>query len=180
MTLLNSENIIKMDQIFETKRLIIKNIGQKNVEDLLELFEDPVAMKYLSGIKNREETEEWVSLVLESYKKYSFGPWAVILKDNNDFMGYCGLYMQENVDGRDEIELLYGLIRRYWGMGYATEAALGVYEYGKSELGITRFISLIPPGNTGSADVAEKIGMKLEKQTLMWGNPYDVYSMDEN
>ncbi len=91
----------------------------------------PPPMKYLPGTKNRDATKEWIFLVLESYQKNNFGPWAVIRKSTKDFLGYCGLYMQEKVDGTDEIEILYGLIRRYWAHGYASEAALGVYEHGK-------------------------------------------------
>ena len=39
------------------------------------------------------------------------------------FIGYCGLHLQKNVDGTDEIEIGYGLLRKYWGQGFATEAA---------------------------------------------------------
>jgi len=169
----------KMQKIFETKRLALRKITPDDIDGLLELFEDPEAMKYLSGTKNRDATKEWIFLVLESYQKNHFGPWAVIRKDTNEFLGYCGLYMQENVDGINEIEILYGLIRRYWAQGYASEAALGVYGYGKKELKLKRFISLIAPGNIRSAKLAGKIGMRLEKVTDMWGEEYQVYSISE-
>ena len=71
--------------------------------------------------------------------------------------------MQKDVDEADEVEILYGFIRRYWGNGYATESAKKVYEWGK-DLKIDRFISIIDPGNIGSAKVAEKVGMTFEKE----------------
>ena len=167
-----------MQNILETDRLFLRELVLDDIDDLFEFFGDTEAMKYLPGTKNLNEIKEWLSLAFESYQRMSFGPWALILKGSNRFLGYCGLYLQNNVDGKDEIEILYGLIKRYWGLGYAAEAANGVYNYGKSELRLTRFISLIAPDNHRSSKVAKKIGMHLEKETLMWGTNYHVYSID--
>jgi len=167
-----------MKNILESDRLFLRELFLDDIDGLFEFFSDTETMKYLPGTKNLNEIKEWLSLVFESYQRMNFGPWALILKGSNRFLGYCGLYLQKNVDGKDEIEILYGLIKRYWGIGYATEAAKGVYNYGKSELKLTRFISLIAPGNHRSSNVAKKIGMNLEKETLMWGTNYHVYSID--
>jgi RimJ/RimL family protein N-acetyltransferase len=167
-----------MRKLFETNRLILRELTQNDAEDLFKFFGDPEAMRYFPGTKNLNEIEEWLSLVFQSYQNMHFGPWAVILKGSNEFLGYCGLYLQKNVDGKDEVEILYGFIRRYWGMGYATEAAIGVYEYGKTELKLRRFIALVEPGNLRSSNVVRKVGMKLEKETRRWGRQYHKYSID--
>jgi ribosomal-protein-alanine N-acetyltransferase len=167
-----------MQKIIETNRLILRELTENDADDLFKFFGDPEAMKYLPGTKNLNEIEEWLSLVFQSYQNMHFGPWAVILKGSNEFLGYCGLYLQKNVDGKDEVEILYGLIRRYWGVGYATEAAIGVYEYGKTELKLRRFISLVAPDNLRSSNVVKKVGMKLEKETRRWGRQYHKYSID--
>jgi len=169
-----------MRKIFETNRLIFRELTQNDAEGLFEFFGDPEAIRHLpgTGTKSRNEIEEWLSLVFQSYQNMHFGPWAVILKESNEFLGYCGLYLQKNVDGKDEVEILYGLIRQYWGMGYATEAAIGVYEYGKTKLKLKRFISLVEPSNLRSSNVVKKVGMKLEKETRRWGRRYHMYSID--
>jgi RimJ/RimL family protein N-acetyltransferase len=167
-----------MRKIFETSRLILRELTQNDAENLFKFFGDPEAMRYFPGTKNQNEIEEWLSLVFQSYQNMHFGPWAVILKESNEFLGYCGLTLQKNVNDKDEVEILYGLIRQYWGMGYATEAAIGVYEYGKTELKLRRFISLVLPGNLRSSNVVKKVGMKLEKETRMWGRQYHQYSID--
>ena len=166
-----------MQNILETNRLILRVITKEDTDHLLALFSDSEAMKYFPGTKDWNETEEWISLVLESYRKNNFGPWAVIQEELNEFIGYCGFYFQKNVDGIDEIEILYGFIRKYWDNGYATEAARGVYQYGQNELKLKRFISLVAPGNIRASRVAEKIGMRLEKEASMWGKQYLVYSI---
>jgi len=161
----------------ETKRLILRPISEDDINSLFELFNDAETTNYLQGTKTREEVKDWIFLVLNSYSKHPFGPWAVISKSSNEFLGYCGLYLQKDVDGADEIEILYGLIKRFWNKGYAIEAAKKVYEYGKNDLKISRFISIIHPNNTNSAKVAKKIGMTFEKQARVWGKDYRIYAI---
>ena len=151
----------EMQKIFETKRLLLRKLTPNDV----------------AATKNIDEIKEWISLVQKSYDHYGYGPWALIHKFSNQFLGYCGLCVQEDIDGNDEIEILYGLIRQNWGKGYATEAATRVYEYGKNRFGIKRFVSLIEPENIRSIKVAEKIGMEPRNNINRWGRKYCVYSI---
>jgi len=161
----------------ETNRLMLRPITADDIDSLFEFFKDPKTMKYLPGTKTRHQVKEWISLVLDSYQNYSYGPFAVINKESGDFTGYCGLYLQKDVDGADEVEILYGLIKRFWGKGFAVEAGKKVHEYGKNMLKINRFISIIHPDNKNSAKVAEKVGMTFEKQAVVWRRQYDIYSV---
>lgn len=168
-----------MRKIIDTQRLVLRELETNDIDGLFELFSDPKVMRYLQGTKTRSETEAWLNLVFESYRNMHFGPWAVILKKSKRFLGYCGLYLQKNINHRDEVELLYGLSRRHWGMGYATEAAKGVSEHGKTELGIERFVSLVSPDNLRSSKVAQKLGMTLETKVRRWKKQYHLYSLQE-
>ena len=51
-----------------------------------------------------------------------FGLWAVILKEGNEFIGDCGITMQE-VEGQSLPEIGYHIIKEYCRRGYASEAA---------------------------------------------------------
>jgi len=68
--------------------------------------------------------------------------------------------MQE-VDGVEEVEIGYHIRRDLWGQGLATEAAQACRDYGFSQLGFDKLISLINPANIASRRVAEKNGMRL-------------------
>jgi RimJ/RimL family protein N-acetyltransferase len=166
-----------MRKIFETKRLFLRKLAPNDVDDLVGFFTDSDAMRYLPATKNIDGVKEWISLVQKSYDHYGYGPWALIHKFSGQFLGYCGLYLQEDVDGNDEIEILYGVVRKNWGKGYATEAAIGVYEYGKKKLDLNRFVALIEPDNIRSIRVAEKIGMERRNNINKWGRNYRVYSI---
>jgi RimJ/RimL family protein N-acetyltransferase len=114
---------------------------------------------------------------LRSYREHGFGLWAAILKDSDEFAGQCGLVAQE-VEGKDEVEIGYLFLRRFWGRGLATEAARACRDHGFDTLGYDRLVSLIDPGNLASRRVAEKVGMTLEKQTHKWGKNISVYAID--
>jgi ribosomal-protein-alanine N-acetyltransferase len=90
------------------------------------------------------------------------GLWATIYKETETFIGRCGL-LPWNIDDVMEVEVAYLIDKSYWGQGLATEAAMGILQYGFEQLNLTRLICLVDPGNIASQKVAEKIGMTLEK-----------------
>ncbi|MEM8531784.1 MAG: GNAT family N-acetyltransferase [Chloroflexota bacterium] len=72
---------------------------------------------------------------------HGFGLWIAVLKQTNQFVGQCGLVLQE-VENRSEVEIGYLFLRKLWGQGLATEAACACRDYGFDQLGFTRLISL--------------------------------------
>ena len=116
---------------------------------------------------------EWVTA---SHEENGFGLWACVLKETGEFCGQCGLVSQE-VEGSKEIEVGYLFVRRFWGRGMATEAARASRDFGFGRLGLGRLVSLKNPQNTPSRKVAERIGMRLEKELEWRGRPTCVYSI---
>ena len=163
--------------ILETKRLFLRPMSLNDIDNLLGIFSDPEAMRYYPNTKSRKETEDWIEWNIESYQKNGFGLWIAIFKDSEEFVGQCGLVAQE-VEGRQEVEIGYSFLRRLWGQGLATETAQACRDYGIKQLGYNRLISLIDPKNTASRRVAEKVGMKLEKEIEKWGKRICLYSLD--
>src|SRR5829696_4502640 len=110
------------DKVLETERMVLRRMEMSDVDDLMGIFSDPVAMRYYPGTKSRREAEDWVRRMLASYRDNGFGLWAAILKDSDEFAGQCGLTVQE-VEGEEEVEIGYLFLRQFWGRGLATEAA---------------------------------------------------------
>ena len=117
------------DKVLETERMELRRMGWADVDDLMGIFSDPVAMRYYPKTKSREETEQWVRWTLESYRDHGFGQWVAVLKRSGEFAGQCGLTVQE-VEGRQEVEIGYLFLRRFWGRGLATEAARVARDHG--------------------------------------------------
>ena len=144
---------------------------------MLRIFCDAEVMRFSDGVKTQEWVQNWLHSCLERYQTWGFGPYAVVEQSHQEVIGYCGLFLFPDLDGQAEIEIGYRLARSVWGKGYATEAALKVRDYAFNTMGIKRLIALIDPSNFSSVRVAEKIGMKYEKEIMLEGytHPDHVY-----
>ena len=151
-----------------------------DLDDLHALYHSPDVRKYYTeGIPNDEEIRrELAWIVDECYVQYGFGMWATMDKATGKFIGRCGLCPMD-IEGHEEIEVAYMLAKEYWGQGLATEAAQAILKYGFEQAGVSRLICVINPGNLASARVAEKIGMTLEIDGDVNGEPTLLYSINK-
>lgn len=117
---------------------------------------------------------EWLNKQLWRYKNEKGGALALIDKDNGAFVGWCGLLIQE-VDGVRELEVGYSIMPVYWGNGFATEAARKCMDEGFVRKLASSIISIIQIHNIPSQRVAEKNGMRIDRQTKHHGNPVFIY-----
>jgi len=108
---------------------------------------------------------------LRDYAVHGFGRMACVLQETNELIGFCGLKRLEELN--NEIDIGYRFVRRYWGLGLASESAAALYAHGKTELQLTRIIGLVMPENTGSVRVLEKLGMQREKAVRFPGADRD-------
>ena len=115
-------------------------------------------------------------LLKEQIKVGNYSFWAVVRKKDNKFLGICGLLKQE-IDGQVEAEIGYRLIDSFWCKGYGTEAAKGCVEYAKKKLMKESLIALIRSVNLASIRVAEKNGLRFEKETIFCDLPHRVYRL---
>jgi RimJ/RimL family protein N-acetyltransferase len=162
-----------------SERLIFRELNVDDVGSLRKIFADPIAMKFYPSTKSEEETLKWIEWNQNSYRECGVGLWALSEKSSGNFIGQCGLIRQQDVAGTDEMEIGYLLVRDYWGVGYATEAAAASWRFGYSTLGLRRAVSLIGPDNQASIRVAERIGMRYEKTIDRWEKSIAVYSKKE-
>jgi [ribosomal protein S5]-alanine N-acetyltransferase len=161
-----------------TNRLLLRHFHMRDAEEMIRVFGDPEVMRFGDGAQTKEWVQDWVRTCLEYfYPTWGFGPYAIVERHNQDVIGYCGLFFFPDLGGQPEIEIGYRLARSAWGQGYATEAARAVRDYAFSKLGIRRLIAMIDPSNLASIRVAEKIGMRYEKDILLEGytHPDHVY-----
>ncbi len=155
-----------MKAILETERLLLRELTPDDFDAMFEIFGDAETMLYYPQAYSRERLEAALQRQFASYAENGYGLWALILKSENRFIGDCGLLNQE-VDGALEVEVGYHVNRQYWGQGFAPEAAKACFEYGFHTLGRQRMISMIRPENLPSRRVAEKNGLRIEKE-ICW------------
>jgi RimJ/RimL family protein N-acetyltransferase len=136
-----------------------------DTDRLYQTFSDPVTMQFWPKPFDREGAESWVQRALSAYHELGFGRYAVILKASGEWIGDCG-FMRTQVNGSQENDLGYIFDKKYWHRGLATEAAAACLRYGWKNLGMRRIVANMETKHLASKAVAEKIGMRLEREFL--------------
>jgi RimJ/RimL family protein N-acetyltransferase len=136
---------------------------------------DPEQMRFYRRPKTRDEARAWIEWNLGLYAERGFGTWLIETGTECAFAGYCGIRPLA-VDGRDEVELAWHVLKLYWNRGVATHAARAAIELGRDRFGIERLVAIIHPDNAPSRRVAAKLGMAEEGETVVDGEPVLVYA----
>ena len=166
-----------MQASLQTPRLMLRPLELADLNDMLEIWGDPVAMRYYPSTRGREELVGMVERSQASYARDRSGFYAMIERETQVWIGQCGLLWQP-VDGIDELELGYQCKPRYWRQGYTSEAVACLRDFGFRELRRQHLISLIRPQNEPSRGLARKVGMHYWKTTAFKGFEVEVFRID--
>lgn len=148
--------------IATTNRLILRELTLDDTDALFAVLGDPIAMEHYPAPKTRAEAESWIRWARESYEQNGFGLWAVERSSDGAFIGDCGPMLQP-VDGEHVPEVGYHIVRREWGRGYATEAAIACRDLLLGRFGFERVVSIVAPENLASRRVAEKVHQTMRE-----------------
>lgn len=151
--------------VTETERLILRRFTPEDAEDNYRIYNDPDNMRFMGRPPDSVESERQNIRrhIADYYDRHDFGLWAVVLKENGRLVGRCGLLYQQ-IEGAQEVEVTYLIDSHYRGRGLATEAAREAVELGFERYKLPRLVAVINPENVASVRVAEKVGMKYERE----------------
>lgn len=164
--------------MIETRRLVFRKYTNNDLDLLYSMTSDPDIMRFIRHGRpwTREETNESLNRYI-SLNEDGIGLQLAFDKEDGKLIGHSGLIPQ-TVEGNQAIEVGYWVVKEAWGRGYGLEQAKAWKDYGLNKLGLNRLISLIQHGNTGSMKVAEKNGMRHEKNIEFNGKNIALYSID--
>ncbi len=145
------------NRILETDRLMLRPITLDDAEDLFEYASDPENTKHTFPTHKSIEETEWV--ISNLFMSSPLGNFAIELKENGKMIGTCDLRVNES---EKSAELAYAINKKYWGNGYAPEAAKRLLELAFQDLKIERLWAKFSSKNPASGRVMEKIGMEKE------------------
>lgn len=146
--------------VLETPRLRLRRLTEGDYDNLCGILQDKKAMYAYEHAFSDEEVRDWLDRQFARYRDDGFGLWAVCLKDSGEFVGQCGITMQQWGE-RTVPEIGYLFRRDRWGNGYASEAARACRRYAFDTLGLPEIFSIIRHENTASRRVAERNGMEI-------------------
>ncbi len=163
----------------ESERLTFRKFTLDDLPLLIEQRSDPDVNKYLGGTKlqNPEALAKRIRFYMSCYESHGFGMCAMIWRPTGKMIGSAGL---QPLDGTDEIEVGYSLIKDLWGKGIGTEAARAWLDHGFQNAGLDRIVAVAHTGNWASRRIMEKLGMKYEKTEFHYGEECAFYAISKD
>ena len=165
-------------KIIHLDRLTMEPLQLFDLDSLAAIWSDPEVTKFLPsrGVAiPREKVEKALASFVEHWQQQGYGIWKIVKDETDKMVGYCGLRYLEELN---EVELLYGLAKEYWGQRIATKATKASVKYGFDEANLDRIIALALPENEASKKVIEKTGFKYEKQIHIFNLDGLYYSLE--
>lgn len=176
----NKETLLLFGE--ETDRLIFRKVEPSDFDTWMSFCEEEDALKFIYSAEDlrlspQQKCEKWFEKVFFRYENTLGGMNALIEKETGKLIGQCGLLIQ-TIDGVEELEIGYSLLKEFRGKGYAFEAANKCKEVAIQNKLADSLISVIIPENFSSIAVAEKNGMKREKITIQSGDSVAIYRIN--
>ncbi len=167
---------MKNNIILSTKRLYLRELTLEDAQLLIDLNSDPEVTRYTGdgAVKDLEDSKRiLIDIIFPQYLN-EMGRWAVHLKADDEFIGWCGLKYQAE---QDEVDLGYRFFKKHWNKGYAVESAKAVIDYGINILKLKNIIARAAKENKASINVLKKIGMKYLSVEMCCHDPAEKYTL---
>ena len=157
-----------MNLILETQRLVLREIRLSDAEALFALDCNPNVHHYLGNnpVTSIEQVYQYIESIRNQYIQNGTGRFAIILKESNEFIGWCGIkFITEPENNHVNFyDLGYRIQEEYWRKGYALESVLAWLDYGFTKMNIKTMYASAHIDNVGSNTILQKIGMQQNGQ----------------
>jgi RimJ/RimL family protein N-acetyltransferase len=144
----------------ETERLLLRRWHDKDREPFAAMCADPRVMEFFPRTQTREEANAVIDRLNSHIDRHGFGFWALEDRSNGEFLGFTGLSnVGFTAPFTPAVEIGWRLAHRYWGKGFANEAARASLAWGFGKLRLPQIVSFAVLTNRRSRRVMERIGM---------------------
>lgn len=172
-----------MKHILETKQLYLRPFTIDDATHLYELNNDLDVLKYTSDLpfKNIESAQQFIAhYITNVYTNPAtgiatkMGRYAVIRKQDRQFIGWCGLKYHKD---KRYTDVGYRLYKKYWNLGYATESATSIINYAFNTIQLPFLVAHVHTKNIASQRVLDKIGMHKHLDIIYDNAPSLLYKI---
>ena len=146
--------------MIETRRLRLRQWRGEDRDPFYALNADPAVMEHFPGLLSRGQSNRLADALADHIATHGWGLYAVEEKKSGAFVGFVGLNrVGFEAHFTPAVEIGWRLARRYWGKGYASEAARASIAYAFETIGLDGLVSFTAVANRRSRQVMERIGM---------------------
>ena len=145
--------------IFETSRLLVRQLTRDDLEEFYQFNSNEQVMRYIRPPQDWDQAYDFLQQNIQYYQGFpQFGRWAVIEKTSSRFIGSFMLKPSEKLEG--SVEIGYAFFSEYWGRGFAVEVLTGGLQYAFERLLIASVVAITHPDNVASQKVLLKCGFE--------------------
>ena len=159
--------------VIKTERLLLRPLGVADLDDFVELHDDPRVVGFIQRLERRQ-AEERLREVEREWAECGHGLFAVLEQISGHFIGRVGLKHWRQFD---ETEIGWVLRAEAWGHGYASEAARACLDWGFSVLTDPYLTAMIHPDNSRSIRVARRLDFAPLRNDILLGTDVVVYAL---
>ncbi len=172
-----------MRVFLETDRLRLRRLTEADLDDLVELHNDPDVMLFINGgrpVSRETVRDDTLPRLLRLHPGTANpGYWAGEDRSTGSFLGWFEFRPLDD-HTRDVVELGYRLRRSAWGHGYASEGSRALIRKGFTELGVNRIVANTMAVNVRSRRVMEKVGLTYRRTFFQdWPDQIDGSELGE-
>jgi len=144
--------------LLETPRLLLEEVALEDTKFVFELLNSPSWLKFIGdrGVRTEQDARNYViKNFIDCYRMMGYGFYKMTLKEGNLPIGICGFVKRDYLDLPD---FGFAMLSAYEGKGYAYEAAIATFEYGKLHLKLNPVLAITTDDNVRSQKLLKKIG----------------------
>ncbi|MDK2967973.1 GNAT family N-acetyltransferase [Lacrimispora sp.] len=149
------------EYFIKTKRIGFSVWDAKDLDLATELWGHSEVTKYIcsSGKFSKQDIIDRLNTEVHNHVMYHIQYWPVFELSTGELIGCCGIrpYKTES----HSFELGFHLREKYWGQGYASEAAKAAVDYSFRVLKAEKLYSGHHPQNKASEKLISKLGFQL-------------------
>lgn len=147
-----------------TPRLTLRPLDPDDAAFVLALVNEPAWIANIGdkAVRTMEDAGRYIRTgPMRMYAERGFGLYLVQRKDTASPVGMCGLIKRDLLV---DVDLGFALLERYWGHGYAHEAAAAWLDQAREPLGLGRVVAIVVESNERSIRLLMKLGFRFEKR----------------
>jgi RimJ/RimL family protein N-acetyltransferase len=151
--------------VLVTPRLVLRQIGEDDLDPHMALLNTPAVMQHLGGVQPREVIAAKHAAARAGFAREGFGFMLMIEQASGEIVGHCGLRRVAHPLAPNPADHEIGWIVREdrWRRGYAHEAMRAVVDWGFAAIGAPQLVALTCEANIGSWRLMEKLGMERRR-----------------
>lgn len=158
--------------VLTTERLVLRRIGEDDLEPHMTLLNTPAVMRHLGGVQPREVIAAKHEAARASFAAHGYGFMLAEERATSEIVAHCGLrHVAHPLAPNPQDHEIGWLVREdRWRMGYAHEAMRAVVDWAFAVHAAPQIVALTIASNIGSWRLMEKLGM-TRREDLDFANP---------